>query len=83
LKFADGNLYLKINNNGFSNLTPSNWSLAQAKGEMRQAFSERTHLPDGKWMGSSSGVDFHSYPPTKKLRYGVASRISPHDENYY
>lgn len=34
----DGNFYLKSNNGGYSSLTPDDWSLARAKGEMSQAF---------------------------------------------
>ena len=67
LKGADGKWYLKTNNNGFSSLTPSDWSLAQAKGEMSQAFLGRSQLPNGNWMGNSSGVDFRFYPPTKNV----------------
>ncbi|QBE65515.1 DUF6861 domain-containing protein [Pseudoduganella lutea] len=67
LKGPDGNWYQKTNNNGFSSLTPDTWSLAQAKGEMSQAFLGRTQLPNGNWMGSSSGVDFRFYPPTKNV----------------
>lgn len=67
LKGPDGNWYLKTNNNGFSSLTPDTWSLAQAKGEMSQAFLGRTQLPNGNWMGSSSGVDFRFYSPTKNV----------------
>jgi YD repeat-containing protein len=67
LKGPDGNWYLKTNNNGFSSLTPDTWSLAQAKGEMSQAFLGRTQLPNGNWMGSSSGVNFRFHPPTKNV----------------
>jgi hypothetical protein len=67
LKGPDGNWYLKTNNNGFSSLTPNTWSLAQAKGEMSQAFLGRTQLPNGNWMGSSGGVDFRFFAPTKNV----------------
>lgn len=64
---SDGNFYLKTNNGGFSSLTPDSWSLAQAKGEMSQAFLGRSQLPNGQWFGSSSGVDFRFFPPTNNV----------------
>ncbi|WP_158336042.1 EndoU domain-containing protein [Burkholderia plantarii] len=63
---ADGNFYLKSNNDGFSSLTPNTWSLAQAKGEMSQAFANRSQLPNGQWLGSSNGVDFRFFAPTNE-----------------
>jgi hypothetical protein len=67
LRGPDGNWYLKTNNKGFASLTPDSWSLAQAKGEMSQAFLGRTQLPNGSWMGTSSGVNFRFYAPTKNV----------------
>lgn len=63
----DGNLYLKTNNNGFSSMTPDSWSLAQAKGEMSQAFLSRSQLPGGGWRGTSSGVTFRFTPPNNSV----------------
>ncbi|MFY7905983.1 MAG: EndoU domain-containing protein [Burkholderiaceae bacterium] len=60
----DGNWYLKNNSaGGISSLTPSNWSTAQAKGEMSQAWLNRAQTSNG-WQGiSSSGVKFQFNPP--------------------
>jgi hypothetical protein len=64
----DGNFYLKSNNGGFSSMTPDNWSLARAKGEMSQAWLSRSlDTVDQSWSGRSSGVDFMFYAPTKKV----------------
>uniref|UniRef100_UPI00061821E1 LysM peptidoglycan-binding domain-containing protein n=1 Tax=Chromobacterium vaccinii TaxID=1108595 RepID=UPI00061821E1 len=64
---SDGNFYMKTNNGGFSSLTPDSWSLAQAKGEMSQAFLGRSQQPNGQWFGSSNGVDFRFFSPTNKV----------------
>ncbi|WP_281718221.1 hypothetical protein [Pandoraea apista] len=64
---SDGNFYLKTNNGGFSSLTPDSWSLAQAKGEMSQAFLGRSQLPNGQWFGSSISVDFRFFPPANNV----------------
>lgn len=63
----DGNFYLKTNNNGFSTMTPATWSLARAKGEMSQAFLNRSLDPNGKWSGTSGGVDFRFNPPNHSV----------------
>lgn len=63
----DGNFYLKTNNNGFATMTPDTWSLARAKGEMSQAFLNRSLDPNGKWSGTSSGVDFRFNPPNNHV----------------
>ena len=63
----DGNFYLKTNNKGFSTMTPDTWSLARSKGEMSQAFLNRSIDPSGKWSGTSSGVDFRFNPPNNKV----------------
>ena len=63
----DGNFYLKTNNQGYSTLTPKTWSLARAKGEMSQAFLNRTLDAKGKWSGSSGGVEFFFNPPNKNI----------------
>lgn len=62
----DGNWYLKNNNYGqwagYSTLTPENWSLPRAKGEMSRAWLNR-YEQGGKWFGESSGVQFRFNPP--------------------
>lgn len=63
----DGNFYLKSNNGGYSSLTPNNWSLAQAKGEMSSAFINRVPDNGRVWSGYSSGVEFRFFEPTNKL----------------
>jgi len=64
----DGNFYLKTNNKGFSSMTPESWSLAQAKGEMSQAWMNRWFDPvDQVWTGRSSGVDFLFHESTKRV----------------
>jgi hypothetical protein len=61
----DGNFYMKTNNGGFSSMTPDNWSLARAMGEMSQAWLNRSFDPvDRVWTGRSSGVDFLFHRPT-------------------
>ena len=64
---SNGNFYLKTNNNGFATMTPDTWSLARAKGEMSQAFLNRSLDPNGKWSGTSSGVDFRFNPPNNNV----------------
>jgi hypothetical protein len=60
----DGNWYPKNNSaGGISSLTPSDWSLAQAKGEMSQAWVNRTLDSLNRWQGISGGVTFRFNPP--------------------
>lgn len=64
----DGKFHLKTNNGGFSSMTPDSWSLARAKGEMSLAWVNRRFDPvDQVWIGSSTGIDFLFYQPTKKI----------------
>ena len=67
LQGPDGAFYLKTNNGDYSTLTPGDWSLAQAKGEMSQAFLGRVQQPNGSWIGSSNSVNFRFFPPTKNV----------------
>jgi hypothetical protein len=64
----DGGFYVKTNNRGFSSMTPESWSLARAKGEMSQAWVNRSFDPiDRIWSGSSSGIDFMFHEPTNRI----------------
>ena len=62
----DGNFYLKTNNQGFSSMTPDSWSLARAKGEMSQAWVNRTQVGN-LWFGDSGGVKFQFHPPSNNV----------------
>lgn len=64
----DGKFYLKTNNRNFSTLTPADWSLARAKGEMSQAFLNRHEKYPAQWIGESGGIEFKFNPPRKDVQ---------------
>jgi hypothetical protein len=73
---SDGNYYAKTNNKGWSTLTPFDWSLTRAKGEMSNAWVNRTQTDEG-WVGVSSGVEFRFSPPNKSVNQWRGYPVKP------
>ncbi|WP_211482761.1 polymorphic toxin-type HINT domain-containing protein [Duganella sp. CF458] len=63
LQAPDGIFYPKTNGQGYSTMTPDTWSLARAKGEMSNAWLNRSLVSGSTYQGMSSGVSFKFFAP--------------------